>query len=315
MIGVIGAGAFGTALAVALSREGRDVVLWGRAGMEQIALDRQTPNLPGVSFPETLKIAKDLAGLATCETLLLATPMQALSSILPEVCTLPARHAVACCKGVDLTALVGPSQIIADGWANVTPAVLSGPSFAHDIATGLPTALSLACADAKTGASLQTLLSTQTLRLYRTTDVTGVELGGALKNVIAIACGTAIGAGLGESARAALMTRGFAEIQRLACHLGAEEDTLQGLSGFGDLVLTCTSAQSRNYAFGLALGAGTDPAKSTVEGRATAQAVARLADQHSIDMPITQATAALVTGTSTVENAIQTLLGRSLKQE
>ncbi|CUH59670.1 NAD(P)H-dependent glycerol-3-phosphate dehydrogenase [Thalassobacter stenotrophicus] len=313
-IGVVGAGAFGTALAVSLAANG-PVWLWGRAGMEAVATSRTTPRLPGITLPEAVHITGDINGLAGCDVLLLAMPMQALADTLPTLSGLRARYAVACCKGIDRTRLTGPAEIIASAWPHVTPAVLSGPSFAADIARGLPTALSLGCADEAAGSKLQDALSTPTLRLYRTTDVTGVELGGALKNVIAIACGCAMGAGLGESARAALMTRGFAEMQRFAAHVGAQPETLQGLSGFGDLALTCTSAQSRNYTYGLALGAGTTPAHATVEGRATAQALHTRAAAEGLDLPITAVTAAIVTGQITVKDAMSRLLSRRLKEE
>jgi glycerol-3-phosphate dehydrogenase (NAD(P)+) len=314
MIGIAGAGAFGTALAVALAQGGAPVRLWGRSGMAQMATTRTTPRLQGIRLPDSITVTEDPADLMACDILLLAVPMQALAQTLAA---LPAYTgaAVACCKGVDLQTLLGPAEVISAAWPEAQAAVLSGPSFAADIAHGLPTALSLACRDARTGARLQEALSTPVLRLYRTQDVAGVELGGALKNVIAIACGCAMGAGLGESARASLMTRGFAEMQRLAAALGAEPETLQGLSGFGDLVLTCTSAASRNYAFGLSLGQGTAPATATVEGRATAQAVAQLARTRGIDMPITRTVADLVTGTTTVKQAITDLLNRRLKEE
>ncbi|MBC7737772.1 MAG: NAD(P)H-dependent glycerol-3-phosphate dehydrogenase, partial [Candidatus Saccharibacteria bacterium] len=186
---------------------------------------------------------------------------------------------------------------------------------AADIAIGLPTALTLACASGDAG-PLQHLLSTQSLRLYRTDDVIGAELGGALKNVIAIAAGVVIGAALGTSARAALMTRGYAEMQRLALALGARPETLAGLSGLGDLVLTCTSLQSRNLRFGIALGGGTDfDATLTVEGVATAKAVARLARTRAIAMPITQMVADLIDRTVTLDQAIAGLMSRPLKQE
>ena len=195
-------------------------------------------------------------------------------------------------------------------------AILTGPSFAADIARFLPTALTLACADETIGHALQLRLSTPTLRLYRSQDVIGAELGGALKNVIAIGCGAVIGAGLGTSARAALMTRGFAEIQRLAMDLGAEANTLQGLSGFGDLALTCTSEMSRNFRFGASLGAGQafDPTQ-TVEGAATAQAVARLAEQHGLDLPVCITIAKLASGHMDVQGAMDVLLARPLKAE
>ena len=314
MIGVVGAGAFGTALAVALSREGRAVTLWARdAGQvaEMASTRRNDLRLPGVTLPDGLRLTADPTDLAGVSALLLALPMQVLGGFL-------ARHPVhapamvACCKGVDLIHLTGPATLIATARPDVMAAILTGPSFAADIAQGLPTALTLAGGDE----ALQHLLSTPTLRLYRSSDVIGAELGGALKNVIAIAAGVVMGAGLGESARAALMTRGYAEMSRLALSLGARRETLAGLSGFGDLVLTCTSAQSRNFRFGLALGAGQPFDTSvTVEGAATAQAVTKLAAQKGIDMPVTTMISALVAQTITLPQAIHALLSRPLKQE
>ncbi|TAG17874.1 MAG: NAD(P)H-dependent glycerol-3-phosphate dehydrogenase, partial [Rhodobacterales bacterium] len=207
----------------------------------------------------------------------------------------------------------GPVALIEDRRPGAMAAILTGPSFATDIARGLPTALTLAMAE---GEALQEALSTPTLRLYRTDDVRGAELGGALKNVIAIAAGTVIGAGLGDSARAALMTRGYAEMVRLAMALGARPETLAGLSGLGDLVLTCTSTQSRNFRYGLALGRaeGFDPAV-TVEGVATAHAVRQLAGGLGVDMPVTAMVDALALGQITLNDAIGQLMLRPLKQE
>ncbi|MDO9526329.1 MAG: NAD(P)H-dependent glycerol-3-phosphate dehydrogenase, partial [Gemmobacter sp.] len=220
--------------------------------------------------------------------------------------------------GIDLDTLRGPSSLIDAICPAATSAVLTGPSFAADIARGLPTALTLACADDVIGEVLQAALSTPVLRLYRTTDVTGAELGGALKNVIAIAAGIVMGAGLGESARAALMTRGYAEMVRFAQQLGARGETLAGLSGFGDLVLTCTSDQSRNFRHGLALGRGAAPdAGATVEGLATAQAIVRQAIRLAglSQIPITSMVAAVTTGRHTIPEAVQALMSRPLKQE
>ena len=212
--------------------------------------------------------------------------------------------------------MTGPASIIRDLVPQATAAMLTGPSFAADIARGLPTALTIACADEDVGAILQTALSTTALRLYRTTDTIGAELGGALKNVMAIASGICIGAGYGESARAALITRGFPEMQRLALTLGAQGDTLAGLSGFGDLVLTCTSDQSRNYRYGLALGQGTTfDSATTVEGAATAQAVRQLAEDLKLDMPICRVVADLTDGQTDVAAALNALLSRPLKEE
>jgi len=318
MIGIVGAGAFGTALAVALARAGHEVRLWARDA-EQVQALRDTRRndraLPGVSLPENVSIHAKIAEATGGEALLLAVPMQALGAVLdryPEIG--PGETLVACCKGVDLASLRGPVALIRDRRPDARAAILTGPSFAVDIAKGLPTALTLAVTGG--GAQLQELLSTPTLRLYRTDDITGAELGGALKNVIAIASGTVIGAGLGDSARAALMTRGYAEMVRLAVAMGARPETLAGLSGLGDLVLTCTSAQSRNFRYGCALGRGEDfDPRVTVEGVATASAVVRLAADLRLDMPVTTMVDALASGRIALNDAIGRLMSRPLKQE
>lgn len=318
-IGVLGAGAFGTALAIALT-QGQSVTLWARdaqAATDMQKLRENHARLPGVTLPERLTITSVLSDLQTCDVLLVSVPMQKLRGFLKaQGANLPPIPLVACCKGIELETGLGPLDLIAEFCPNHPSALLTGPSFAHDIATGLPTALTLACTDGTLGQTLQATLSNETLRLYRTTDVIGASLGGALKNVIAIACGAAIGAGLGESARAALMTRGNAEMQRLAAVRGADPTTLAGLSGFGDLVLTCTSSQSRNYRFGLSIGAkeSFDP-KTTVEGAATALAVAAQAHTSGIDLPIASAVAALVEKRLDVSDAMTALLSRSLKEE
>ena len=318
-IGIAGAGAFGTALALTLHDDGKDVCLWARDAdaIRTMRDTRRNPRLDGIPLPDDLSLTSDLADLFACDTILLAIPAQTLRGFLAEHRdALSAKDLVACCKGIDLKTLTGPVASIRDTVPDATAAILTGPSFAADIARGLPTALTLACEDEIAGERLQQTLSTRPLRLYRTTDVIGAELGGALKNVIAIACGVTIGAGLGDSARAALMTRGFAEMQRLAAKLGAEPQTLTGLSGFGDLALTCVSELSRNYAHGLALGAGraTDPTK-TVEGAATAQAVTKLAETLDLDLPVCRVVAGLTTGRIDVTGALDLLLSRPLRKE
>lgn len=223
---------------------------------------------------------------------------------------------VACCKGIEQTSNLGPLAILQDTVPNCQNALLTGPSFAKDIACGLPTALTLACADDGIERHLQKQLTITNLRLYRTTDTIGAELGGAIKNVIAIACGAAIGAGLGDSARAALMTRGYAEMQRMALPLGACAETLAELSGFGDLTLTCSTEASRNYRFGAALGQGVGfDSKITVEGAATARATLSRARNMQIDMPITAAVVGLLEGDIDVLQAMDMLLSRPLKEE
>lgn len=312
MIGILGAGAFGTALAVALTANG-PVTLWGR----RIDWQGENPRLPGVAMPDAVTLTQDLDAALACDTILLALPAQALGSFLDEQGPrLAGKALVSTAKGIDLQHLTGPSALIAQAAPDAVVAVLTGPSFAADIARALPTALTLACADGAAAQVLQDRLSTPVLRLYRTTDVTGAELGGALKNVIAIAAGTVIGAGLGDSARAAIITRGFAEMTRLAIHLGARPETLTGLSGLGDLTLTCTSAGSRNFRFGCAIGSGSAwDSATTVEGAATARALALMAARDGLDLPIAAMVARLAEGRVSVEKAMDHLLSRPLKEE
>lgn len=311
-VNIAGAGAFGTALAITLARAGAEVTLWARAGAEDMQTARENARrLPGHSLPDGLRVTGDIGHL-TGDLLLLAVPTQKLHELLPE---LPgqARTVISCAKGIHLATGLSPCQLIARDLPGVTTGALTGPSFAADIAAGLPTALTLAVPDDAEGATLQDRLSTPTLRLYRTTDIIGAELGGALKNVIAIAAGAVIGGGLGESARAALMARGFAEMRRVAAFRGARDETLAGLSGFGDLVLTCTSEKSRNYRHGLALaGAAPLDAAATVEGAATAE---ELSAHTELDTPIADAVATLCRGEASVQDVMAALLNRPLKPE
>ncbi|MCB2137188.1 MAG: NAD(P)-dependent glycerol-3-phosphate dehydrogenase [Rhodobacteraceae bacterium] len=319
-IAVLGAGAFGTALAVALARKHGRVGLWARDSDHAQAMRRTGENLrrlPGVAMPSGVEVSADMDDVSDADILLLAVPMQQLSHLLAaHGARFSGRNLVACAKGIELTTGLGAMQILRDRCPDAVPAILTGPSFAADIARGLPTALTLACADEAAGETMQAALSTPVLRLYRTTDTVGAELGGALKNVIAIAAGVVSGAGLGDSARAALITRGFAEMSRFAAAQGAQAETLAGLAGLGDLILTCTSTQSRNFRFGQAIGAGTgfDPS-ITVEGAATAKAVSTIAGSLQIDMPVANMVAALVDKKITVTDAINTLLARPLRKE
>lgn len=317
-IAIMGAGAFGTALAVVLAHHGTDVFLWARDANTAAMLqsDRMNPKrLPDVTLPDKIKVTDNIGDISDCDTILMAVPTQTLRGVLQTYCTsLRNKTLVACCKGFEVVTGTGPSAIL--GTVTDQTAILTGPSFAHDIARGLPTALTLAATSDELGQTLQSQLGSKTLRLYRTTDMVGAELGGALKNVIAIGCGATIGAGLGDSARAALMTRGFAEMARMAQALGAQSDTLSGLSGFGDLSLTCMSAGSRNYRYGLALGRGDAFDLSvTVEGAATAQAALTKAQELGIDMPITAAVHGLSTGKLDIQTALEHLLNRPQKEE
>ncbi len=316
---VAGAGAFGTALAIVLAQT-KAVTLWGRDGVQigkMIETGQNSAHLPGCSLPDTLSVTADPACFGAADILLICVPTQSLRLLIEtHQDEIGAGTIVACCKGIDLVTGKGPAEVIAALLPRATVAVLTGPSFAIDIAQGLPTALTLACADPEQAETLQTALTRPTLRLYRTTDVTGAQLGGALKNVMAIAAGATIGAGLGESARAAVITRGYAEMQSFAAVCGADPETLMGLSGLGDLLLTCTSAQSRNYSFGVALSqnAALDASK-TVEGLHTAKAIAKIAADRGLDMPICTMVDDLAQRRTTVAEAMQTLLARPLKEE
>jgi glycerol-3-phosphate dehydrogenase (NAD(P)+) len=316
-IGIMGAGAFGTALAIAISQADRAVWLWARDAEQAKVMQaerRNTVRLPMADFPEGLRVTSDANDLVGTPNILLAVPTQQLRSVLTaHRKSLEGALLIACCKGVELGTGMLPSEVIADVIPFSQPGVLTGPSFAEDIALGKPTALTLA----GVGDHLEVLqrdLATHNLRIYLTDDVIGAQLGGALKNVIAIAAGITIGAGLGESSRAALMTRGFAEINRLAQARGVHAETLLGLSGFGDLVLTCTSEKSRNYRYGLSIGAGQSPdSAATVEGVMTAHAVAEGADPNML--PVICMVSALLAGKVTLDEAKDLLLSRPLRHE
>jgi len=320
MIRVMGAGAFGTALAVSLARVA-PVTLWARDSAQAEEMRRTRRNdrrLPDVTLSEGITIVSGDIVPVDVDATLLVVPMQKLRGFCEENQRLLVSGGplVACCKGIELATGLRPCQVIEQVLPGAICAVLTGPSFAQDIARGLPTALTLACPGEATGRELQERLTTPNLRIYRSTDVTGAELGGALKNVMAIACGAAIGAGLGDSARAALMTRGFAEMARVAQFLGAAPETLTGLSGFGDLVLTCTSGQSRNYSYGLSLGRGEGfDSAVTVEGAATARALQEMAEKAGLDLPVTRAVTLLVGGRLKVAEAMDMLLSRPLREE
>lgn len=316
-ISVLGAGAFGTSLAIALSRDGADVTLYARdhKAAEAMQSTRSTNDrLPGHALPDSLTVTSDLISVQS-SICLLAIPTQKLRGFL-ETSPLNSEFIVACCKGIDRQTGLGPVDTIRSIYPDACAAILTGPSFAVDIARGLPTALTLATDIEENAAMLQNALTRPALRLYRSTDVIGAELGGALKNVIALAAGMATGAGLGDSARASVIARGFAELSRYAAAKGALSETIQGLSGLGDLVLSCTSDKSRNYLAGQAYGQGKSPDPGmTVEGAATAQAVAKAAREMNIDMPLSQAVAAVVSAELDIQTAIQTLLLRPAGKE
>ncbi|MEP5155154.1 NAD(P)H-dependent glycerol-3-phosphate dehydrogenase [Planktotalea sp.] len=319
-IAIVGAGAFGTALAISLAKDGQDITLWARDTAQADAMQTTRVNaarLPNATLPEHITVSSNIDTIQGHQTVLLAVPVQKLAHFTEQNRdVLSGKTLVACCKGIDAKSGLGPTGVLQNALPDAKTAILTGPSFAHDIAIGLPTALTLACEDTHLGTQLQHDLTTSNLRLYRSDDVIGAELGGALKNVIAIACGATIGAGLGESARAALITRGFAEMQRMATAVGASYETLAGLSGFGDLTLTCASEGSRNFRYGLSLGRNEtfDP-NITVEGSMTAKACLTRAEKLNLDMPITAAVVAMIDGTLTLNEAMDSLLARPLKEE
>ena len=318
-----GAGAWGLALANAAASAGRKVVLWGRDGeaMRELRLSRRSTRLPGVALTEGVRVAGDLAALAGCDAILVATPAQATREMAARLAaTLPApRPLVVCAKGIELGTNLFMTEVAGESAPLWPLAILSGPSFAADVAAGLPTAVALAARDEALAIELCRALKGPNLRLYHSTDVRGVEIGGAAKNVLAIACGVAAGLGLGPSAGAALTARGFAELRRFGEAFGARPHTLMGLSGLGDLVLTCSSAQSRNFAFGLALGWGRTVAEASggklAEGATTVAALMQLARARGVEMPIAEAVEALIAGEIDARAAVVGLLARPQKGE
>jgi glycerol-3-phosphate dehydrogenase (NAD(P)+) len=322
-IGVAGAGAWGVALANAAAGAGRSVTLWGRdpAAMAGLQRARRGARLPGVALAEGARATSDLGALTACDAILVATPAQATRDIAGRLAAaLPApRPLVICAKGIELGSNLFMSDVVAAAAPGWPRAALSGPSFAADVAAGLPTAVTLAAADGRLAIALAEALRGPNLRLYHSTDPRGVELGGAAKNVLAIACGVAAGLGLGASAAAALTARGFAELRRFGEAFGARPATLMGLAGLGDLVLTCASARSRNYAFGLALGQGSSAAEASggrlVEGATTATALMALARAKGVEMPIAAAVEALLRREIDPREAVTGLLARPQRGE
>lgn len=320
-IAVIGAGAWGTALANLAARDGREVILWCRDAVHahEMAVTRENARrLPGVALAGGVRPSADMAMLAGAEIVLLAVPTQVLRGVIEDLrAFLPAHPVlVMCAKGIERGTQLFPREIAAQLLPQPILAVLSGPSFAVDVARGLPTAVTLACADSAVAQAVQAVISAPWFRLYQTSDLCGVELGGAAKNVIAIACGIAAGRQLGASAGAALVARGFAELARLGRPLGARTETLMGLSGLGDLVLTCNSPQSRNYAYGRALATGLAPTSGgVVEGAMTAEGLLELADRYLTEMPIARAVHDIVEGRHAVGATIDALLARPLRTE
>jgi glycerol-3-phosphate dehydrogenase (NAD(P)+) len=324
--GIIGGGAWGTALALVCARAGLAVTLYAREPEVVVAVNRDGENplfLPGVKFDAPVAAVGDMAALAACDLILNVTPAQHLRGSLAAF----APHARAgvpmllCAKGIEQGSLKLMTQVLAETLPAAAAAVLSGPSFAGEVARGLPTAVTLACPDEALGRALAEAIATPVFRPYLAADMIGAEAGGAVKNVLAIACGVVEGRGLGRSAHAAVITRGFSELTRIAVALGGEAETVAGLCGLGDLVLTCSSPQSRNMSVGLALGGGQTLAQalagklSVAEGVASAPAVRALAARLGVDTPICEAVAAILAGELDVDAAIGALLSRPLRAE
>ena len=313
---MLGAGAWGTALAQVAASAGLDTSLWGRDKNKLSAIVRDRENrdyLPGVRLHERLRAAADLSIVALPDFCLLVVPTQSLREMcMAMVGQLPAGiPVIVCAKGIEQHSGKFVTQVVQDVLPDNPVGILSGPSFATDVVKGLPTAVTLAADDAQIAEDIAAAMATQSFRLYHSSDVRGVEIGGAAKNVLAIACGIVEGRKLGASAKAALIARGFAELRRFGAVFGARDETLMGLSGLGDLVLTCGSAQSRNFAFGMQLGSGeihgAQPGK-LAEGAFTAQILAQMARKAGVDMPI-------LDGDLDVETAISGLMARPQKGE
>ena len=322
-ISVLGGGAWGTALALTCARAGREVTLWEHEPGNAASLEKKRESLflPGVRLDDGIKVTRALAEASRSDAILLVVPAQAMRSVIKSLAQTIASGSplIACAKGIEHGTHKFMSDIIAECAPNAVPAILSGPSFAADVARGLPTAVTLAAADGKLAGELAQAIASASFRPYHSTDVRGVEIGGATKNVLAIAAGIVIGRGFGASAAAALTTRGFAELVRFGKAYGAKPKTMTGLSGLGDLILTCSSPQSRNFSFGVALGKGEKPDGAAhgklAEGAFTAPVLLEMAAEKNIEMPISAAVAALLAETLSVDEAIGSLLTRPIKSE
>jgi glycerol-3-phosphate dehydrogenase (NAD(P)+) len=322
-IGVLGAGAWGTALANVAARGGARVSLWARdpAAVTAMAVSRESRRLPGFRLDDRVVPTSGIAEAVAADAVLLAVPAQESRGVATLAAAVRAgTPVVASAKGIERGTRKFMTEVIAECLPQAVPAILSGPGFAEDVARGLPTAVTLAAQDEAVAQALARAVSSPTFRPYRSTDVRGVEIGGAAKNVLAIAAGIVAGRKLGTSALAALTTRGFAELARFGRAFGARSETLTGLSGLGDLILTCLSPQSRNFSLGLALGEGrtveeAHRAGKLAEGMFTASVLVEMANERDVEMPIASAVAAMLDGRMSVDAAIESLLTRPLRAE
>ena len=325
-IAIVGAGAWGTALAMAARRAGCDVLIWAFEPevADGIAQDNENrPYLPGVKLDPAIRATNDLGDAAAADIVLLAAPAQHLRRTVGPLAgqLAPSTPLVICSKGIEQKTLSLMSEAVSSLFAANPIMILSGPTFASDVAAGLPTAVTLAADDIDAAQRVADGLSSERFRPYSGNDVIGAQIGGAIKNVLAIACGIADGRGFGDNARAALITRGLAELTRLCVAKGGRAETIMGLSGMGDLVLTCTSPQSRNYSLGRAIGEGRtladilDERNSVAEGVFTASAAVALAEQLAVDMPIATAVDAVLNREADIDDVIGALLARPLRAE
>ena len=322
-IGVLGGGAWGTALAQVAAANGEDTLIWAREPEVVDSINRTHENsmfLAGIPLSPAIRATADIAEVAACEALLVVTPAQHMRSVL-ETAPIAARALILCSKGIEERSGALLHDVARQTCPQAAIAVLSGPSFADEVARGLPTAVTLATEQPALLEQLRTALARPNFRIYVSDDVAGAEIGGAVKNVLAIACGVVEGKGLGQNARAALIGRGFAEMTRFGIAMGARRETLAGLSGLGDLVLTCSSPSSRNYSLGLRLGQGRladdllADRRTVAEGAFTAPVLARLAREKGIDMPIVAAVDALIGGSASVDQVLEQLLTRPPRAE
>jgi glycerol-3-phosphate dehydrogenase (NAD(P)+) len=322
-LGIIGAGAWGTALAQVVSLDGQRTLLWAMEEEVAEAVNRQHENpffLGGTQLSPSIHATTDLGELGECDAWLMVTPAQHMRAVLERA---PgwSRPLVLCAKGIEEESRQLLHQVAKETCPDADVAVLSGPTFAQEVAQGLPTAVTLAAEDLELADRLRERIARPAFRIYVSSDVAGAEIGGAVKNVLAIACGVVEGRRLGQNARAALIARGFAEMRRFGLAFGARPETLAGLSGLGDLVLTCSSTSSRNYSLGVGIGQGRAAAellanrKTVAEGAFTAPVLANLAREKGVEMPIVEAVDALIAGRANVEEVLDALLSRPPRRE
>ena len=322
-LGVIGGGAWGTALAQVGAGDGREVLLWAREAEVVDGINSRHENsafLAGSVLSPGIRATSDLADLQTCDAWLVVTPAQHMRAVL-ETAPGGDKPLILCSKGIEEESGAMLHRVASEARPGAPISVLSGPTFAHEVAAGLPTAVTLASEDQQLAEVLRDRIAQPTFRIYLSDDVAGAEIGGAVKNVLAIACGVVEGKGLGQNARAALIARGFAEMTRFGLANGAKRETLAGLSGLGDLVLTCSSTSSRNFSLGKGIGEGRSPVelmsdrKTVAEGAFTAPVLARIAEQMGIDMPVVGAVDKLLSGRANVDQVLQELLARPPRPE